>query len=377
MKIVSWNVNGLARCRRNGFLKFLSDAKPDVLCCQEIKGQCPLKTPEYLQFWNPAKHSNYSGTLVLTKRQPISFQYGLGIEKFDDEGRLIALEYKDYYIVNVYAPSIHPHNAPDRPDFRREWDTAVREYVTKLPKPVIMCGDFNVAREYIDIYPENQKNTPEDPLFISEERAGFEAFISSGFVDVFRAFYPQKEGAYTWWGPRPKSRAENKGSRLDYFLVSGELLSYIQSIKHHTTTLCSDHCPISIIIGAITLHLGTTDEDLAVRWRTIDWSKMEKELFRKQKELALAAYNRNWQAVRVLQDELTASYPAKVLAVRSVADANSAAGIDGVRLTNDAQKMRMALSLNRRGYQPLPNRYEKVTERGKELTLHIPAARLC
>ncbi len=375
MKIVSWNVNGLARCRRNGFLKFLSDTNPDVLCCQEIKGQCSLKTPEYLQFWNPAKHSNYSGTLVLTKRQPISFQYGLGIEKFDDEGRLIALEYKDYYIVNIYAPSTHPHNAPDRPDFRREWDTAVREYVTKLPKPVIMCGDFNVAREYIDIYPENQKNTPENPLFISEKRAGFEAFISSGFVDAFRTFYPQKEGAYTWWGPRPKSRAENKGSRLDYFLISGELLSYIQSIKHHTTTLCSDHCPISISIGAITLNLGTTDEDLAVRWRTIDWAKMEKELFRKQEELALAAYNRNWQAVKVLQDELTTSYTAKVLAVRSVADTNSAAGIDGVRLTNDTQKMRMALSLNRRGYQPLPSRYEKVTERGKELTLHIPAAR--
>ena len=119
MKIVSWNVNGLARCRRNGFLKFLSDTNPDVLCCQEIKGQCSLKTPEYLQFWNPAKHSNYSGTLVLTKRQPISFQYGLGIEKSDDERRLIALEYKDYYIVNIYAPSTHPHNAPFRPDCRR------------------------------------------------------------------------------------------------------------------------------------------------------------------------------------------------------------------------------------------------------------------
>jgi len=375
MKVVSWNVNGLARCRRKGFLKFLADVKPDVICCQEIKGQCTLNVPGYLPFWNPAKRANYSGTLVLTKRQPLSFQYGLGIEKFDDEGRLITLEYKDFFIVNVYVPNLNPHSPPDRLDFRIEWDKAVWEYLTKLPKPVIMCGDFNVAREYIDIYPENQKNTPEEPLFVSDERAGFEAFISSGFVDVFRAFYPQKEGAYTWWGPRPKSRAENKGSRLDYFLVSGELLTYIQSVKHHTSTTASDHCPISIIIGAITFQQETSDEDMAVRWRTIDWPKIENELFRKQSKLALTAYNRDWENVKIMQNELVASYAARVLAVRFVADTNSAAGIDGVKLTNDAQKMKMALSLTRRGYQPLPNRYEKVTERSKELTLHIPAAR--
>lgn len=377
MKIVSWNVNGLARCRRNGFLKFLSDSKPDVLCCQEIKGQCALKTPGYLQFWNPAKRSNYSGTLVLAKRQPLSCQYGLGIEELDDEGRLIALEYKDYYIVNVYIPCINPRSAPERMDFRIAWDRAVLEYVTNLRKPVIVCGDFNVTREHIDIYPENQKNSQEEPLFVSSERAGFEAFLSSGLVDVFRAFYPLKEGAYTWWGPRPKSRSENKGSRLDYFLVSGELLSHIQSIKHQTTTTGSDHCPISIIIGAISYHQSSsdTDEDLAVRWRTIDWIKMEDELFRKQRKLALAAYNRDWDNVKILQDKLVASLAARVMAVRFVADTNSAAGVDGIKLTTDTQKMKMALSLTRRGYQPLPNRYEKVTERGKELTLHIPAVR--
>ena len=131
--------------------------------CQEIKGQCTLNVPGYLPFWNPAKRANYSGTLVLTKRQPLSFQYGLGIEKFDDEGRLITLEYKDFFIVNVYVPNLNPHSPPDRLDFRIEWDKAVWEYVTKLPKPVIMCGDFNVAREYIDIYPENQKNPPSRP----------------------------------------------------------------------------------------------------------------------------------------------------------------------------------------------------------------------
>ena len=375
MKIVSWNVNGLARCKRNGFLKFVADSKPDVLCCQEIKGQCPLKIPGYLTFWNPAKRSNYSGTLVLTKRQPLSCRYGLGIDKFDDEGRLITLEFKDFFVINVYVPNLNPHSTPDRLDFRIEWDKALKEYVAQLPKPAILCGDFNVTREYIDIYPENQRNKPEQPLFQSEERAGFESLISSGYIDVFRAFYPQIEGAYTWWGPRPKSRQENKGSRLDYFLVSGELLSYVQSIKHHTTTLCSDHCPISIIMGAITDKREITDEDLAVRWRTIDWPKMENELFQYQNQLALAAYNRDWKSVKILQDKLVASYAAKVLAVRFVADTNSAAGVDGVKLTNDAQKMKMALSLSKRGYQPLPNRYLKVNERGKELTLHIPAAK--
>lgn len=375
MKIVSWNVNGLARCRRNGFLKFLTDASPDVLCCQEIKGQCPLNTPGYLQFWNPAKRVNYSGTLVLTRRQPLSCKIGLGIERFDDEGRLITLEYKDYYIVNVYSPNLNPHSAPDRLDFRIAWDKELLAYVKRLSKPVILCGDFNVAREYIDIYPENQKNTPEPALFLSDQRAGFEAFISAGFVDAFCAFFPHKEGAYTWWGPRPKSRAENKGSRLDYFLVSGELLCYVSSVKHITTTLCSDHCPISLIVSPITFQKEASDEDLAVRWRTIDWAKMETELFGVQERLANAAYIRDWKSVKVLQDEITTSYAARVLAVRFVADTNSAAGIDGVKLKTDTQKMKMAMSLTRRGYQPLPNRYEKAFQHGKEITLHIPAAR--
>lgn len=375
MKIISWNVNGISRCRRAGFLKFLADSKPDILCCQEIKGRCPLQTPGYLQIWNPAKRPNYSGTLVLTKRQPISYHTGIGIERFDDEGRIITLEYRDYFVVTVYVPNLNPHSPPDRVDFRREWEQAIKDYLMRLPKPAIVCGDFNVTREYIDVYPENQKNSPERPLFQSEQRAGIEALLNAGFVDVFRAFYPNKEGAYTWWGPRKRSREENRGSRLDYFLVSGELLCYIQSVKHHTTTVCSDHCPISIRIGAVAQLHGITEEDMAVQWRTIDWHKMERELFRKQNKLAYAAYQREWDAVYSLQEQIVTSYAARVLAVRSVADTNSAAGIDGVKLKTDAQKMKLAMSLTSRGYQPLPNRYEVVRDRGKELVLHIPAAK--
>lgn len=375
MKIVSWNVNGLARCCRHGFLKFLADAKPDVLCCQEVKGECPLEVPGYFPYWNLAKRPNYSGTLILTKKLPLACQYGLGIDQFDREGRIITLEYKDFYLINLYVPNINPHSPPDRLDFRIQWDQAVREYVVKLSKPVILCGDFNVAREYIDIYPENQKNCQSEPLFLSEERAGFEALLATGLVDVFRAFYPEKQGAYTWWGPRPESRRDNKGSRLDYFLVSMELIDRIQSVKHHTATVASDHCPISILLGRPLRQQTQSEEDLAVQWRTIDWEKMEEELFRQQRSIAFAAYQRDWSAVEKEQARLVSSYAAKVMAVRSVAEVNSAAGVDGVKLTNDAQKMKMALSLTSRGYQPLPSRYEQIKARGKELILHIPAAR--
>lgn len=238
MKIVSWNVNGLARCRRNGFLKFLADVKPDVLCCQEIKGRCPLNTPGYLQFWNPAKRPNYSGTLVLAKRQPLSYKCGLGIEKFDGEGRIITLEYQNYYIVNVYVPNLNPNSGPDRLDVRIEWDRTVREYVSTLPKPVVICGDFNVVREYVDSYPENQKNTPEQPLFLSEERAGFEAFLSAGFFDVFRAFYPRKEGAYTWWGHGEKAGRKTKAPA---WTTSRSPVSYLAMSRASSTTqiLCA------------------------------------------------------------------------------------------------------------------------------------------
>lgn len=375
MKIISWNVNGINRCRRAGFLKFLSDAKPDILCCQEIKGRCALQVPGYLQIWNPAKRSNYSGTLVLTKKQPLSYHTGFGIDKFDDEGRIITLEYKDYFIVTVYSPNLNPHSVPNRPDFRREWDEELKEYLTHLPKPAILCGDFNVVREHIDVYPENQKSHREQSVFLDERRAWFQELLSMGFVDVFRAFYPDKEGAYTWWGPRRRSRVENKGSRLDYFLVSGELLSCIQSIRHHTTTMCSDHCPISIQMGTVTHKQDVSEEDMAVQWRTIDWRKMEEELFKKQYKLAYAAHQRSWGAVKQLQKEIVTSYAARVLAVRSVADTNSAAGVDGIKLKTDMQKMKTALALTSRGYQPLPNRYEVVRERGKELVLHIPAAK--
>lgn len=213
MKIVSWNVNGIIACRRKGFLRFLANANPDIVCCQEIKIQCALNTPGYHQFWNPAKRPGYSGTLVLSKRLPLSWTVGMDCEEFDAEGRLITLEYQDFYVVNVYVPSVHPHNAPDRPDYRLEWDAALRKYISGLSKPVILCGDFNATRAYIDSYPDNGKNEPDMPLFRSETREGLERLLSLGLIDAFRVLNPNKEGAYTWWGPKNNNRAENRGSR--------------------------------------------------------------------------------------------------------------------------------------------------------------------
>ena len=206
MKIVSWNVNGIAACRRKGLLKFLSDTKPDIACFQEVKTKCALSVPGYRQYWNNAERPGYAGTLVLTRCEPITCKFGMGIDELDTEGRLIILEYKDYYVLNVYVPSLNTYSEPSRLEYRNKWDAAFREYISSLPKPVIVAGDCNVTRSYIDSYPENQRNNPDTPLFEPEIRANFEQLLSCGFVDVFRALYPEKEGAYTWWGPKNKDR---------------------------------------------------------------------------------------------------------------------------------------------------------------------------
>ena len=375
MKIVSWNVNGIVACRRKGFLQFLRDTQPDVMCCQEIKTRCVLRTPGYHQFWNPAKRPGYSGTLTLTKLLPLSCSLGMGIEKFDDEGRLITLEYKNFFVVNVYVPSIHTGSKPERPDFRLEWDNALREYVSKLKKPVVLAGDFNATRSYIDTYPENGKNEPEPPFFYSEVREGLERLLSTGLVDAFRVLYPRRTGAYTWWGPKNNDRAENRGSRLDYFLVSGEILSSVRSVKFHKDTHGSDHCPISMLFNPVTPKLEMSDRDMVAIWASINWDTLEEVLLSMQQDLAYAAYNREWDKVDRLQNELVRSWAARALAVRSTLDKSTFPGVDGVRWTTDAQKARAAVSLTSRGYRPLPYLHMELEENGKTRTNLLPAMR--
>lgn len=342
------------------------------MCCQEIKTQCPLNTPGYEQFWNPSQERGKSGTLVLARQPPLSWSTGFGIDRFDCEGRLITLEYKDYYIVNVYVPSIHPHNAPDRPDFRLDWDTALREYIAKLPKPVVLCGDLNATSAYIDSYPDNGKNEPDDPLFRSEVRDGLEKLLSVGLVDAFRVLHPNKEGAYTWWGPKNKNRTENRGSRLDYFLVSGELLSFVQSIKFHKDILASDHCPISMLFYPVKPNREMDDDDMTAVWRAIDWERLEDILLSMQQDLAYAAYNREWDRVDRLQHQLVNSWAARALAVRETLRGSISPGVDGVRWTTDAQKARAVQSLVSRGYRPLPYLYRELVERGKRRINLLP-----
>ena len=196
MKIASWNVNGLATCKRKGFLRVLANSRADIFCCQEIKAHCPLSTPGYSQFWNPAQRSGYSGTLTLARKEPLSVRYGMGIREFDEEGRLIALEYNGYYVMNVYVPNSQSGLA--RLDYRMAWDAALRAFVQSLDKSVILCGDFNVARDFIDVYPTHLRNDPDPPGSQSSEREGMERLLALGLIDVFRTLHPQAEGAYAF-----------------------------------------------------------------------------------------------------------------------------------------------------------------------------------
>ena len=184
MKIVSWNVNGIMACKRKGFQKVVVNSQADVFCCQEVRAWCSLNLPEYHQYWCLGERPGYSGTLILAKEEPLSIEYGMGVKKFDDEGRLIRIEYEKYYIINVYVPN--SQSGQERQDYRAEWDAVLFDWLQTLEKPVILCGDFNVARDYIDIYPENLRNDPNPPGFLSQEREGLEHLLESGLCDVFR-----------------------------------------------------------------------------------------------------------------------------------------------------------------------------------------------
>ena len=375
MKILSYNVNGLAACRENGLLSFISDVAPDIVCLQEIKSQCVLDTPGYHQYWNPAKRKGYAGTLILAKKKAMSVCKALGEEALDNEGRFLALEYRDYYVVNVY--SLNTFGKPERRDDRLVWEKALRQYLSNLDKPVIVCGDFNIAHETIDIYPENQRNQQGDSYqsFTTEYRESFDELLACGFVDVFRRRHPKKRDAYTWWSPKNNNRAENRGSRLDYFLVSEDLYDGVKIVKHHTDILYSDHCPISMVIDPSPSCIQLSDERLAELWNQIDWNEAVEFLDTKQRKLAQAARERKWPAVRRIQDEIIYSTEARVLAVRAVTSRRSQAGIDGIRWTTPTDKMRGALSLSPHGYEPLPYRYQEIEEHGRTRVMHIVAQR--
>jgi len=247
MKLISWNVNGLRACAQKGFLDFFNEIDADIFCVQETKmqeGQLDLDLKGYHQYFNSAVKKGYSGTAVFTKVKPIAVTYGMGIEEHDQEGRVITCEYEDFYFVVVYTPNSQAELA--RLSYRMKWEDDFRNYLLDLDKkkPVIMCGDLNVAHKEIDL--KNPKTNRRNAGFTDEEREKFTTFLDSGFVDTFRYFYPDLEGAYSWWSYRFQARAKNTGWRIDYFCVSKRIVDRLADAKILSDVMGSDHCPIEL-----------------------------------------------------------------------------------------------------------------------------------
>ena len=247
MKFISWNVNGLRAVVQKGFMDFFNEIDADIFCLQETKlqaGQIDLQTPGYYQYWNYAQKKGYSGTAIFTKKEPVSVFYGLGIEEHDKEGRVITLEFEDFFFITVYTPNSQDGLA--RLDYRMKWEDDFLAYVKKLEekKPVIYCGDLNVAHKEIDL--KNPKTNRKNAGFSDEERAKFTKVTESGLVDTFRYFYPDQEGIYSWWSYRFKAREKNAGWRIDYFVVSEALKDRLVDAKIHTEIFGSDHCPVEL-----------------------------------------------------------------------------------------------------------------------------------
>ncbi len=250
MKLISWNVNGLRACVTKGFLDFFREADADIFCIQESKlqeGQIDLNLPGYFQYWNYAVKKGYSGTAVFTRKEPLSVQYGIGREEHDQEGRVITLEYPDFYLVTVYTPNSQSELA--RLDYRMKWEEDFLAYLKKLEKkhPVVFCGDLNVAHQEIDL--KNPKTNRRNAGFTDEEREKFTQLLESGFTDTFRYFYPEREQAYSWWSYRFKAREKNAGWRIDYFCVSDCLRDRLEDAKILAEVLGSDHCPVELDIS--------------------------------------------------------------------------------------------------------------------------------
>ena len=249
MKFVSWNVNGLRACVQKGFLDFFHEADADILCIQETKmqeGQLELELEGYHQFWNSAVKKGYSGTAIFTKKEPLSVAYGIGMEEHDQEGRVITLEFGDFYFITVYTPN--SQNELARLDYRMQWEDDFLAYLKKLEesKPVIFCGDLNVAHQEIDI--KNPKTNRRNAGFTDEERGKFTDLLASGFIDTFRYVYPDQKDIYSWWSYRFKAREKNAGWRLDYFVTSEALKNRLKDAKILTEVMGSDHCPVVLEI---------------------------------------------------------------------------------------------------------------------------------
>lgn len=247
MKLISWNVNGLRACIQKGFLDFFKEADADFFCLQETKlqaDQIHLDLPSYRQYWNYAEKKGYSGTAIFCKQDPISVAYGIGVPEMDTEGRVITLEFEEFYLVTCYTPN--SQRELTRLPYRMQWEEAFSAYLCKLDshKPVVLCGDLNVAHKEIDL--KNPSSNRHNAGFTDEERAAFEKLLGNGFTDTFRYLHPDLTGAYSWWSYMFQARKNNAGWRIDYFVVSNRLRDSINSASIHADVMGSDHCPVSL-----------------------------------------------------------------------------------------------------------------------------------
>ena len=249
MKLISWNVNGLRACINKGVKDFFNEIDSDIFCIQETKcqkDQIDLEFERYTSYWNSAEKKGYSGTAIFTKQKPISVTYGIGIEEHDKEGRVITLEFEKFYMINIYTPN--SKRELERLEYRQIWEDEIRKYMLKLNenKPVIMCGDLNVAHKEIDL--KNPKTNRHNAGFTDEERNKMTELLDAGFVDTFRVLYPDKENAYSWWSYMGHAREKNVGWRIDYFIVSKSIENCIKEAKIHSEIFGSDHCPVELEI---------------------------------------------------------------------------------------------------------------------------------
>ena len=249
MKLISWNVNGIRACVNKGFKDFFKEINADIFCIQETKcqiDQIELEFEGYKSFWNSAEKKGYSGPAIYTKEKPISVKYGIGIEQHDKEGRVITLEFKNFFMVNIYTPN--SKRGLERLEYRQVWEEEIRKYLLDLNKikPVIMCGDLNVAHNEIDL--KNPKTNRRNAGFTDEEREKMTQLLESGFTDSFRYLYPDKKEAYSWWSYMGRAREKNVGWRIDYFIVSKNIENKIKEAKIHSKIMGSDHCPVELEI---------------------------------------------------------------------------------------------------------------------------------
>jgi len=248
-KLISWNVNGLRACVKKGFLEYFKEVDADIFCIQESKlqeGQIDLELDGYYDYWNYAEKKGYSGTAVFTKEKPLSVKIGFGLEEHDNEGRVITLEFNEFYLVNVYTPN--SKQGLERIDYRMVWEDVFRGYLKSLEenKPVIVCGDLNVAHNEIDL--KNPKSNTKNAGFSDQERGKIAELLDAGFIDTYRYLYPDKEEAYSWWSYRFNARTNNAGWRIDYFLISQGLKDKLEDAEIHMEVMGSDHCPVELLI---------------------------------------------------------------------------------------------------------------------------------